>query len=309
MSSADSLRQNKLKKQAAAASVALAVFLTLLKTAGVFYTGSLAVLSSMIDSLADLFASSVTYVAVRVSSQPADKTHRYGHGKAEALSALLQAAFISGSGLFVLYDGICRLITPTSLTQTSFGITIMFISLLLTFGLILFQRHVAAQTNSQAIRADAAHYTVDIVTNASIILTLLIVTFFEIGCFDTFTAVAIALYLIANAYKLANDALALLMDKELSSEIREQLQKLILSCGHVEGVHDLRTRDLGGQYMFELHLELDGNLPLFKAHEYADNVEEKIREVFPGAQIIIHQDPAGLYEQRLDAELDRAENK
>lgn len=296
-------QQNKLKKAAAIGSVSLAVLLTLIKTIGVFYTGSLAVLSSMIDSLADLFASSVTYFAVRVSSRPADCSHRYGHGKAEALSALIQSAFIMGSGLFVMYDGINRFINPAPLAQTSLGIAVMVASLALTLILIFFQRYVAERTRSQAIRADAAHYTVDVITNASIILSLVIVALFDISWFDTLTALTISVYLIANAYKLAKDAVALLMDKELGNDIRERLCRLVLSCGHVQGMHDLRTRDLGGSYMFELHLELDGNLSLFEAHRYSDEVENKIKEMFPNSQVIIHQDPAGVYEKRLDEEI------
>lgn len=296
-------QQNKLKKAAAIGSVSLAVLLTLIKTVGVFYTGSLAVLSSMIDSLADLFASSVTYFAVRVSSRPADCSHRYGHGKAEALSALIQSAFIMGSGLFVMYDGINRFINPAPLAQTSLGIAVMVASLALTLILIFFQRYVAERTRSQAIRADAAHYTVDVITNASIILSLVIVALFDISWFDTLTALIISVYLIANAYKLAKDAVALLMDKELGNDIRERLSRLVLSCGHVQGMHDLRTRDLGGSYMFELHLELDGNLSLFEAHRYSDEVENKIKEMFPNSQVIIHQDPAGVYEKRLDEEI------
>lgn len=107
----------KLKKTATAASVALAVSLSLLKMFGALYTGSLAVLSSMIDSLADIFASSVTFIAVKISSQPADSNHRYGHGKAEAISALIQSAFVAGSGIFVMYDGISRFITPVKVEQ------------------------------------------------------------------------------------------------------------------------------------------------------------------------------------------------
>lgn len=309
MSLPDITRQNKLKKNAATASVALAGVLIVLKSFGVFYTGSLAVLSSVIDSMADLFASAVTYVAVRVSSHPADSAHRYGHGKAEALSALLQAAFITGSGLFVLYDGVRRFFYPQTLEQTGFGIGIMTVSLILTLALIVFQRYVAEYTNSQAIRADAAHYTVDVITNVSIILTLMIVTLSGLGWFDTLAAIAVATYLLLNAYKLAKNAVALLMDKELDDSIREKIEKLVLNCSHVEGLHDLRTRDLGGQYMFELHLELDGELTLFEAHKYSDEVENRIRQIFPNAQIIIHQDPAGLFEKRLDAEIAPKQNK
>lgn len=226
MSSLTAEQSNRLKRLAAMGSVSLAVTLTVIKTIGVFYTGSLSVLSSMIDSLADLFASSITYIAVHVSSQPADRAHRYGHGKAEAISALVQSAFVAGSGIFVMYDGINRFINPRPLTQAGIGIFVMLLSLLLTLGLILFQKYVASRTHSRAISADSAHYTVDVITNASIILTLAVVKLFDINWFDTVTAFAVSAYLLINAYKLAKDAVAVLMDKELNDDIRENLQKL-----------------------------------------------------------------------------------
>lgn len=304
MSSLTAEQSNRLKRLAALGSVSLAVTLTVIKTIGVFYTGSLSVLSSMIDSLADLFASSITYIAVHVSSQPADRAHRYGHGKAEAISALVQSAFVAGSGIFVMYDGINRFINPRPLTQAGIGIFVMLLSLLLTLGLILFQKYVASRTHSRAISADSAHYTVDVITNASIILTLVVVKLFDINWFDTVTAFAVSAYLLINAYKLAKDAVAVLMDKELNDDIRENLQKIVLSCAHTRGMHDLRTRDLGGIYMFEFHLELDGSLPLSVAHEYTDEVENAVLKAYPDAQVIIHQDPAGLKENRLDHQID-----
>lgn len=296
-------RANRLKKLAAAGSISLAVLLTLIKSVGVFYTGSLAVLSSMIDSLADLFASSVTFWAVRISAQPADPRHRYGHGKAEALSALLQAAFIIGSGLFVMYDAVSRLQNPQPLPKTALGIIVMGISLLLTLGLIAFQTYVAKRTRSQAISADAAHYTVDVITNLSIILTLVVIKLTGLVWFDTLIAFAVSAYLLLNAYHLAQNAIALLMDKELSDEIRENITKIALSCNHIRGLHDLRTHDLGSGYMIEMHLELDGNLDLTTAHQYADDVETELLKAYPGAQIIIHQDPSGLHENRLDDQI------
>ena len=290
----------RLKKIATIASVSLAVSLSLLKTFAALYTGSLAVLSSMIDSLADIFASSITFIAVKISSQPADSNHRYGHGKAEALSALVQSAFVAGSGIFVMYDGISRLITPVAVEQTGVGILIMLISLFATLGLIAFQKYVTRRTASQAISADSAHYTVDVITNLSIIITLIVVKLFGWSWFDTLTAFVVSSYLLYNAYKLAEDAVRLLTDSELSDDIRNNIKKIVLSHDFAYGIHDLRTRDLGGEYMFELHLELDGDLPLSKAHDYTDMVEDALRAAYPNAQIIIHQDPAGLKENRLD---------
>ncbi len=291
---------NRLKKTAAIASISLSVALSLLKTFGALYTGSLAVLSSLIDSLADIFASSVTFIAVKFSSRPASYNHRYGYGKAESLSALIQSAFIAGSGIFVMYDGFSRLLEPRKLEQTSTGILIMLISLIGTIALIAFQKYVTRRTRSDAISADSAHYTVDVMTNLSIIASLLIVQYFEINWFDTLTAFAISTYLLINAYHLARNAVRILTDAELSDDIRSNVIKIVREIPFTQGIHDLRTRDLGGSYMFEFHLELDGNLSLYDAHDLTDMVEDEILETYPNAQIIIHQDPAGIKEERLD---------
>ena len=294
---------NKLKQIAASGSICLALSLCLIKSIGVFYTGSLAVLSSMIDSLSDIFASLITLVAVKISVRPADCSYRYGYGKAEALSALFQAAFIAVSGLFILYDAALRLKAPFPLSQTGFGLTIMIISLILTLILVAFQRYVAQKTSSPAIKADSMHYSVDILTNSSIIISLVIVHFWQISLIDTIMSGAISIYLLYNAYILGRDAVFLLLDRELSDDIRRSIYKIVSKHPLAPKIHDLRTRSLGGAYMFEFHIELDGSLDLYTAHKYTDEVENLIREVYPNAQIIIHQDPSGLPEERLDNKL------
>ncbi|MBR6663830.1 MAG: cation diffusion facilitator family transporter [Alphaproteobacteria bacterium] len=294
---------DKLKKAAAIASVSLAFILIAIKFIGVVYTGSLSILSSLADSLADLFASAATFWAIKISSQPADNKHRYGHGKAEALSALLQTAFIAGSGIFICYDAINKFINPKPLLRSESGIIVMIICLALTILLILFQKFVAKKTNSQAIRADASHYSVDVITNISVITALFIVNRWQVYWVDSLMALLISLYLLLNAYSLAQDALSMLMDKELSDDIREKIIKTTLACDHINGVHDLRSRDLGGTYIFELHLELDGNLSLNKAHEYTVAVESAIINMYPNSQVIIHQDPSGIKESRLDHQI------
>lgn len=295
---------NRLKKAAATASIMLSGGLCLLKIFGAFYTGSLAILSSLIDSLADVFASSVSYVAIRFSTRPASQEHRYGYGRAESISALVQSAFIAGSGLFVMYDGIGRLITPKPMEKPGLGIVIMLFSLSATILLIVFQKYVARKTSSPAIAADSAHYTVDVLTNLSIVLSLIVVKYFHIGWFDVLTAFVISAYLIYNAYKIAAEAVSALTDRELSEDIRQKVIDIVINSEGIDGYHDFRSRDLGGSYFFEIHLELDGNLTLNKTHELTDNVEEKIKQAFPGAQVIIHQDPYGLHENRLDYAID-----
>mgnify|MGYP003301996813 CR=1 FL=1 len=169
-----------------------------------------------------------------------------------------------------------------------------------TLVLISFQKFVTKLTGSVAVSADSAHYTVDVLTNASIIISLLVVKIFNVTWFDILTAALISVYLIYNAYKIAYDAIAELTDKELSQEIREQVINIIEKSEGIKGFHDLRSRDLGGTFLFEIHLEFDGNLNLFKVHEFTENVEKKIQEQYPNSQIIIHQDPFGIKETRLD---------
>jgi len=284
LSHLDKESADKLKNRAATASIALAFALSLLKLLATALSGSLAVLSSMIDSLSDVLGSGITYIAVKYSARPATKAHRYGYGKAEAVSALIQALFVAGSGLFVVYDAIMRFKHPRIIEDTPLAIGIMAISLISTLLLISYQKHVAKLTQSQAILADSAHYVVDILTNL-------------------LTAFAIALYLLWNAYQLAKTALATLLDHELSEEVRSNIQNIIAKHDFVQGFHDLRTRDSGNDYLVEIHLELDGNLSLFEAHRLSDIIESDILKEYPNAQIIIHQDPAGICEDRLDTKL------
>ena len=303
LSHLDKKNTDKLKNRAATASIILAFALSLLKLLATILSGSLAVLSSMIDSLSDVLGSGITFVAVKYSARPATKAHRYGYGKAEAVSAFIQALFVAGSGLFVIYDAIMRFKHPRIIEDTPLAIGIMLTSLVATLFLISYQKHVAKLTQSQAIAADSAHYVVDILTNLSIIISLTIVNFFEIYWFDTLTAFAIALYLLWNAYQLAKTALATLLDHELSEEVRSNIQNIIAKHDFVQGFHDLRTRDSGNDYLVEIHLELDGNLSLFEAHRLSDIIESDILKEYPNAQIIIHQDPAGICEDRLDTKL------
>ena len=299
----DKKTSERLKRHASIAAIGVASFLSLLKLFAFLASGSLSVLSSVIDSLSDVLGSVITFIAVKYSMRPASDLHRYGYGKAEAISALLQAFFIACSGLYVIYDAVIRFFHPRILDDTPLAIIIMVISLICTFVLILYQKHIANLTQSQAINADSAHYIVDILTNLSIILSLGVVKFFDFYWFDTLTAAGIAIYLLFSAVSLCKDSFMLLLDHELDDDIRQNLKDIIKQHPFVHGVHDIRTRSLGNEYMLELHLELDGRLSLYEAHHLSDKVESSILQVYPNAQIIIHQDPAGIDEERLDQKL------
>lgn len=291
---------NKLKKTATIASVGTAVLLVIVKAIAAFFTGSLSVLSSMADSLADVFSSLISYIAVHYAAKPLSVEHRYGYGKAESVSALLQAAFIVGSAGFILYDGIYRFIYPQKVNDTTLGIGVMLFCLFCTALLVLFQRYVIRKTKSQAIAADSLHYVVDILSNLSVIISLLIVKYVHWEWFDILTAIAISLYLIYNAWKLALEALQEITDKELNADIKENIIRLMCSVEGVLGCHDLRSRVSGSRWFVEIHLEFDGNKTLTETHSLADLAEHKVLEVYPQIQLIVHQDPHGLKENRID---------
>ncbi len=294
----------KLKTLATCASIAVSVLLSLIKAGAAIATGSLSVLSSMIDSLTDVLSSTISFIAVKFANKPLTEHHRYGYGKAESVSALIQAAFIAGSGGFILYDGINRFINPSPVTQTQIGLWIMAISIVLTLALITFQSAVVKMTKSQAVEADSAHYTVDLLTNGAIIVSLLVVRYFNWQWFDSATAIVISSYLLLNAARIALNALEEITDHEVDDEIKQKIIDIVNNEAEIKGYHDFRTRVSGMRMFIEIHLEMDGNLTLAKAHDISDKVEENITAAFPMAQIIVHQDPFGLREKRLDHEIE-----
>lgn len=295
---------NKLKNIAVIFGVILSTTLILVKLFAFIKSGSLAVFSSLVDSVTDLLASLVSFLAVYFSSKPASVNHRYGYGKTEALSALLQALFVGASGLFVIIDGIKRLINPVEITQINTAIFIMIFSIVSTLFLVLFQTYVAKKTNSLAIKADRAHYTVDFLTNSTVIISLICVHFFGFYFFDVIAALFISIYLLYNAYSLAKESIDLITDRELSGEIRKNIEQIVLETKGVFGMHDFRSRSLGDVYYIELHLEMEGSIPLSVAHDLTNIVEQKIMNIYPNSQILIHQDPYGVKEDRIDHQID-----
>ena len=289
-----------LRRFAAGASLGLATLLALLKLVAAVKTGSLAVLSSLIDSMADIVASAITFVSVQISQLPPDHGHRYGHGKAESLSALAQATLVAGTAVFVLIDAARRLGNPEPVRSTTLGIAVMAFAIVATLLLVVFQNHVINQTGSQAIRADSLHYRADLLTNLSIIASLVLTHRLGWLWLDPLMGATIALYLAWNAYRIGQDAVHVLMDHELPPTTRQRIKDIVLAHPEVQGLHDLRTREAGGTQFIELHVEIDGTMSIGDAHDVTDAIEAELFAAFPAAEVILHQEPAGLEDTRLD---------
>ncbi|WP_034414097.1 CDF family cation-efflux transporter FieF [Candidatus Photodesmus blepharus] len=255
-----------------------------------WFTGSVSLLASTIDSLLDITASIINLIAVRYSLQPADKEHTFGHGKAESLSALAQAMFISGSSCFLILNGVERYFHPHKLNYPEYGIYVSLLSIIITYALVTFQKYVIKQTGSQAIMADSLHYQSDLYMNTAIVLGLSL-SYLGIDRADSIFAVVIGIFILRSAFRITIEASQNLLDRKLPDEELEEIRQNCLSTAGVLGVHQIRTRMSGPIRFIQFHLELQDKITLLDAHKISDKVENKLLKIFPEADILIHQDP------------------
>ncbi len=287
----------RLMRSATYASVTVAGLLIVIKGVAWLQTGSVAMLGTLVDSILDAMASVVNLVAVRHALTPADDEHRFGHGKAEALAGLGQAAFIAGSAVFLLFEAANRLIHPQPVVNSTLGISVLVISIAATLVLVAYQRYVVRKTRSLAIDADSLHYKGDLLVNVGVIAALGLSQYLGWIYADALFALGIALYILYGAWNIFMGAYDQLMDREMADDVRAQIRTIAMSHDEVRELHDLRTRTSGTGSFIQLHLELDGDMSLHRAHDISDEVENKIRQAFPAAEVIIHQDPAELEEE------------
>lgn len=295
-----------LLRRATLASVTVATLLIMVKTAAWLQTGSVSVLSSLVDSLLDSLASFMNFFAVRFALKPADHDHRYGHGKWEAVAAMGQALVIAGSAAFLGYESVLRFITPQPIRHGGLGIAVMAFSIGITLVLVLYQRHVVKKTRSLAIDSDQLHYTGDILMNAAIIVSLIGSDFLQWAWADPLFGLLIAGYILNAARQILSGAMDMLLDRELPGEIRRDIFLRARGVEGVRGVHDLRTRRSGVHYLAQMHVELDPSLNLYDAHLIGEQVERSIQAVYPQMEILIHLDPEGYQEAQdgFDQELE-----
>jgi ferrous-iron efflux pump FieF len=287
-------RTGQLMRRAAIASVAVSLFLVLIKTFAYFASHSVAMLASLADSALDLFTASLNMIAIRQALTPADAEHRFGHGKAEPLAGLAQGAFITASALFLVIQAASRILAPEPIDHSIEALIVMCIAIACAILLILYERRVVAQTGSLAVEADQTHYLGDLVTNVGVVLALVLSAYLGWSLADPIIAIAVAGVMLWSAFGVGRDSFNQLMDRELPDKERARIRRIAESHDAVRNVHDLKTRAAGLSTFIQLHLALDPDMPLNEAHKVSDAVEEAILNAYPGAEVIIHQDPAGL---------------
>jgi ferrous-iron efflux pump FieF len=285
--------RSALTSRAASASIAMAVLLIGLKSWAAYDTSSMAMLGSLADSSLDLVASLVVLLGVRVAAQPADRDHRFGHGKAEALAALVQVIIISISALFIGFRSIQRLVAGAETSDAELGIGVSLVAILFTLALIAYQRYVVRRTGSVAIATDRLHYASDLLLNASVIVALALDQYAGIIGADAVFGLLIAQWLAFGAWKSTSQALDQLMDREWPDEQRERFLAAARQYPELEGLHDLRTRTSGTHNFVQFHVWVPPDWTVREAHDRMDRIEQELEKQFPATEILIHLDPQG----------------
>ncbi|MFN2099270.1 cation diffusion facilitator family transporter [Altererythrobacter sp. MF3-039] len=286
-----------LTRSAAYASIAVALFLAVIKGWATWKTGSAAMLGSLADTALDLVASIATLAGVWIAAQPADEDHRFGHGKAEALAAFFQVVLIALSAAAIAFRSIEHLATGAQTAAAEEGIAVSLVAILATLGLLAWQRYVIARTQSVAIRTDNLHYKSDLLLNVAVIAALVLDQYLGLTAADPLFGLAIAAWLAWGAWNAASEAIDHLMDREWPEEQREAFLAVLARHPDIRGVHDLRTRTSGAHDFVQFHMAVDPQLTVAKAHDLMDEVEERLAAEFPGVEVLIHPDPEGLVDE------------
>jgi len=298
MASLDPQDRSRLTRGAAIASMSVALLLVILKGWAVWRTGSTAMLGSLADTTLDLVASLATLIGVWIAAQPADEEHRFGHGKAEALAAIVQVTLISLSAFGIGFQAVQNLLAGNDTYAANDGIAVSVIAIAATFALLAWQRHVIRRTGSVAIRTDNVHYKSDLALNLAVIAALVLDQYLGLHSADALFGLGITAWLLWGAWHASSEALNHLMDREWPDERREQFLTVLARHPEIRGVHDLRTRTSGTHDFVQFHMAIDGRMSVAEAHRVMDDVEAKLAREFPGVEVLIHPDPEGLINEQ-----------
>ena len=282
-----------LGRSAAFASIVTALLLVGLKLWAVWQTESMALLGSLADSALDLIASLATLTGVIIAARPADRTHRFGHGKAEALAAIFQVMLIALSAAGIAMQSAEALAEGQRVAAAQEGIVVSVIAILATFALLAYQRFVIARTGSLAISTDHLHYQSDLLLNLAVIAALVLDRYAGLAGADPLFGLGIAGWLLWGAWRAGSKAIDHLMDREWPEDKRRRFVAVAARHPELSRLHDLRTRTSGGIDFVQFHVDLPGDYTVEQAHDIIERVEKDLHAEFPDAEVLIHIDPEG----------------
>ncbi|MBJ7446741.1 MAG: cation transporter [Brevundimonas sp.] len=274
-------------------AVAVAVVLIVLKAFALGASGSVSILASLADSALDLVASLATFFAVRWAAAPADEDHRYGHGKGEALAALVQSGLVFASAVFIGFEAIQRMFDPQPVSSGMTAVVVVVLSIGLTGWLIWMQSRAMQRSGSLAVAADRAHYASDLAANGVVLIGVISGTFLSAPGLDAAAGLLVSVWLFWGAIGILKNASDHLLDRAAPEEQRKAIVAAVLADPRISGLHQLRTRMAGTVLMIQMHVDLDPGLTLVAAHDIVVEAEDRLRLAFPGSDILIHADPRG----------------
>lgn len=286
------MHNDNLVKLASRASVAVSSILTIAKLYAIYDTNSLSILSSLLDSSFDLAASVTNMIAITIAARPADLTFRFGYGKLEAVSALMQSILMILSVAYLVFESITRLFQPDQeVVHTFTGTVVMAVSVGFTLILITFQHYVIQRTHSIAIRADALHYRTDLLVNIAVLISIYLTQY--LGFIDSIMCIVISLYVVISTRHILTESLNVLLDREINQADQTAIKDILTRHPNVRGIHNFRTRTSGNKIFIEAHIEMESTLTLIQSHHIANELKDAVEAAYPAAEVLIHQDPAG----------------
>jgi cation diffusion facilitator family transporter len=286
------------KKSAALNSVSAAVVLTGLKVGIGLWCGSMGILAEAAHSGLDFVAALVTYIAVRAAGRPADAEHPYGHGKIENLSAMVEALLLLGTCGWIIYEAIARLVSKSIHVEASvWAFGVMAISILVDITRSRMLKRVAAKHRSQALEADALHFSTDVWSSAVVILGLIgvrvaakVPSLSFLVKADAVAALIVAVIVVVVSLQLGVRTVQALLDSAPGG-VAEKIKAAVQEIKGVHDCHAVRIRHSGPRYFVDLHVLLDGSQTLEAAHELTERIEQRVRTLLPDADVTVHPEP------------------
>jgi len=282
-------------------SVGTATILIVIKAFALGASGSVSILATLADSSLDLIASLATFFAVRWAAAPPDEEHRYGHGKAEALAALVQAGLVFASAAFIGWEAVQRIFDPRPVTAGGWAVGVVVVSIAVTLWLVWMQTQALKKTSSLAVAGDRAHYAADLAANVVVLIGVVSGAYLGAPGLDAAAGLVVAVWLFWGAITLLRESADHLLDHAGPEEDRAAIAAAVLADPRISGLHQLRTRMAGQVLMVQMHVDLDPQLTLEAAHAIVVEAEQRILAAFPHADILIHADPRGRAEARAPA--------
>ena len=284
---------SRITRRITAFSITVGVILIVAKLIVFRESHSVGILSSLIHSSLDLIAGLSSYFAVRYAARAPDKTYRFGRGKAEGFSAVLQVCIIVLAAVHLLETAAERVGSPEPIAHSGYAIAVMLFAIILTTWLLIAQTWAIKSTGSLAVRGDRAHYIADMSANVAVIVGIILTSYTPFLRADALVGLGISLWLFYTAFSVGRMAWNQLMDQELPDRERELISELALEDKRINRIHNLRTRASGPHVHIQMQVDLDDNISLNEAHDIIVAAEKRMMEAYPAADILIHPHPTG----------------